>query len=153
MGYIVIIGIYIYQYIILIRLTDCTELDLYVSLKPKENVFYTCEVIGRHTVNVRYPSNGTISWFQCCDNQTFLYYVQDESEIVVLPTEPPTIFSAESLRNIGYGTLTGLLMFAIIVIICWFLRERSEKAKIAAKEAEQSERAKLRKEHKDVDKM
>mgnify|MGYP000319488056 CR=1 FL=1 len=50
------------------------------------------------------------------------------------------MFSAESLRNIGYGTLTGLLMFAIIVIICWFLRERTERKKEREKEKERKER-------------
>ena len=52
--------------------------------------------------------------------------------------------SNESIRNIGYGTLTGLFMFSIIVIICWFLRERSESSKVREKQIERIENMKIK---------
>ena len=125
-----------------------------MQAKLDEAMFYTCEYrYPKSTAiapddSIRYPKAGQISWFGCCANQTFIYYIQNVSEIEILPTNPPTIFSADTRGNIGYGTLTGLLMFAIIVAICWVLRDRSEKRKIAHKEAEKAEREKMRKENK-----
>ena len=53
----------------------------------------------------------------------------EEDDIVIEIKEKKPIFSTETLRNIGYGTLTGSLLFFIIVILCWFIRERMEKDK------------------------
>ena len=53
----------------------------------------------------------------------------EEGDVVVEIKEKKPIFSSETLRNIGYGTLTGCLLFFIIVILCWFIRERMEKDK------------------------
>ena len=53
----------------------------------------------------------------------------EEDDVVVEIKEKKPIFSSETLRNIGYGTLTGCLLFFIIVILCWFIRERMEKDK------------------------
>ena len=49
---------------------------------------------------------------------------------------PRQMFTPQTRWNIGYGTLTGLLIFLIIVICCWFLRERLERQKLLAKAQE-----------------
>ncbi|CAG5102377.1 Oidioi.mRNA.OKI2018_I69.chr1.g271.t1.cds [Oikopleura dioica] len=95
------------------------------------------------------PEVGNIGFFECCGGDYFLYYVPVKNETAENLPKRKAAFSKDTLRNIGYGTLTGLFIFGAIVIICWFLRNRSERIKQKEKELE---RAKAEKSRRDKEK-
>ena len=81
---------------------ECSWLNLFVTFHLDERSIYVCEVLeGRSYERIRYPETGQISWFRCCENQTFLYHVPKASNKEIITG----IDQRKSAENVAWSLL------------------------------------------------
>lgn len=129
---------------------NCSELDLYIQLFPDDFAFYECQVnetdgeTTKLTDMERFPlhENYTVSWFECCGGVSYIYLHLDPTTVVTEPPPDKPLIPKESAFNMIYGTLVGIALFVVIVILCWMLSAKLERDKQRKKREEIEKNAK-----------